>query len=149
MYRGRWSWCFAPDRADSVWGGRAGQIVDLVNLNIERKGYVVTYDFKVWVVEQVEYIVHGAGEKIVNTDNVMSIIQQSFTEMRYEKACSASNYYLFFSLRVHGHLIQVPFVENFLMVFKVAKPFLVFSWLKVDTIKKMAVVFQRWPTRFS
>ena len=48
------------------WRGRACQIVDLVDLDIERKRHVMTDQFKMFVVEQVLDILPIAGEEIVD-----------------------------------------------------------------------------------
>ena len=48
------------------WRGRACQIVDLIDLDIERKRHVVTDQFKMFVVEQVLDIPPVTGEEIVD-----------------------------------------------------------------------------------
>jgi hypothetical protein len=50
-----------------VRGGGAGEIVDFVDFDVERKRHVVTYEFEPLVVEQRQDIVARAGEKIVDT----------------------------------------------------------------------------------
>ena len=52
--------------------GRAGQIVDLVDLHIERKGHVVPHQLEAWVVEQMRDVGASAGEEIVDAQDVIA-----------------------------------------------------------------------------
>jgi hypothetical protein len=65
---------------------RAGKVVDLVNLDIERERHIVPHEFKSMVIKQMIDIPLGTGEEIVDTDDVPAIRDQAFTEMRTEKA---------------------------------------------------------------
>lgn len=68
-----------------------GQVVDLVHLNIERKGNIVAHELEVRVIEQMGDVVLGAGEEVVQTDDVMSVVQKALAQMRAEKAGAASD----------------------------------------------------------
>ncbi len=69
--------------------GRAGEIVDLVDLDIERERHVVAQHLEELVVEQVHDIVARAGEVIVDAQHVMPIGQQPLAQMRAEKPSAA------------------------------------------------------------
>ena len=49
----RWSWSSAPGRTGSGRRGRAGEVVDLVDLDVEREGHVVAHQLEARVAEQV------------------------------------------------------------------------------------------------
>jgi len=80
--------------------GRAGQIEDLVHFHVEREGDVVTQQFEMRVIEQVHDVQLGAGEVVVQADNVAVPFQQAFAQVRAEKTGAAGNKYTFF--QVHG-----------------------------------------------
>ena len=71
--------------------GRTGEIVDLVDLEIDREGHVVADQFEVLVVEQMLDIGARAGEKIVEADDVGALVQQAFAQMRAEKSGTAGD----------------------------------------------------------
>lgn len=70
---------------------RTGQVVDLVHLDVEREGHIVAHELKVRMIEQMDNVVLGAGEEIIEADDVMAIVQQAFAEMGSEKAGAASD----------------------------------------------------------
>lgn len=60
---------------------RARQIVDLVNLHIKRKGYIVAHNFKIWIVHQVRNITLVAREKIVNAQYVVTPLKEALAKV--------------------------------------------------------------------
>ena len=60
---------------------RAGQIVDLVDLNIERKCYVMSYKFEVRQALKMRDIAFGAGEKVVDAKDFVSLLEQAVDEV--------------------------------------------------------------------
>ena len=85
------------DRVVLVMDGRcgAGKVVDFVNFDIEGEGDVVAQDFEPVVIHEGKDIVLGAGEKVVNADDVVAIVKEAFAEMGAEEACSAGHGGLF------------------------------------------------------
>ena len=75
--------------------GRAGQVVDLVDLDVQRKGDVVAQQLEMGVVQQVEDVVLGAGEVVIDTEDVVPVVEEAFTEMGAEKAGPAGHQYAF------------------------------------------------------
>ena len=73
--------------------GRAGEIVDFIDLDIEREGHVVTHELEARVAEQVLDVALGAGEKIIDADDVVAVGDQAIAEMRAEKAGAAGYQY--------------------------------------------------------
>jgi hypothetical protein len=67
-------------------GRRAGEIVDLVDLHIERKRHVVTHQLEAFDAEQMRDVAFGAGEEVVDTDKVGAALQQALAQMRPEEA---------------------------------------------------------------
>ena len=58
--------------------GRAREVVNLVDLNKQRKRDVVPHQLKVRVPEQMGHVLLGAREEIVNTKHVMPPCNQPF-----------------------------------------------------------------------
>ena len=52
----------------------------------ERKGHIVAHQLEVRVIEQMGNVVLGAGEEVVQADDVVAVVQQAFAEMRAEEA---------------------------------------------------------------
>jgi hypothetical protein len=71
--------------------GRAGQVVDLVHLDKQRKGDVVAHQLEAGVVEQVRDVVLGAGEEVVDTEHVVPFGQQAVAQVAAQKAGAAGD----------------------------------------------------------
>ena len=76
-------------------GCRAGEIVNLICLNIERKRYIVADEFKVAVVEQMLNVPLRSREEIVEAEDLRPLRQQSLAEMRTQESCSARDEHRF------------------------------------------------------
>jgi hypothetical protein len=72
--------------------GRAGQVVDLVDLHVEREGDVVAHQLEVRVAEQVDDVVLGAGEEVVHAEHVVAVGDQALAEVRAEEAGAAGDH---------------------------------------------------------
>jgi hypothetical protein len=83
---------------------RTGEVVDLIDLDIERKGHVVPNKFEPMMVEQMINVALRASEEIVQANDIPTISEQSLTEMRTEKAGSASNQYASFKMHTQEFL---------------------------------------------
>ena len=59
------------------WRGRARQIIDLIDLNIERKRYVMSDQFEIFVVEKTFDVALGTGKEIIEAKYVHTTGQQS------------------------------------------------------------------------
>jgi hypothetical protein len=53
--------------------GWTGQVKNLINFNVQRKGNVVTNYFKARVIKEVSNIVFGGGVVIVHTNNFVAV----------------------------------------------------------------------------
>ena len=71
--------------------GGTGEVVDFINLDIERKRHVVAHQLKAGVIHQMFDVAPRAGEEIIDAEHVIPAPQQSFAQVRPEKACAASN----------------------------------------------------------
>src|SRR5262249_56521216 len=72
-------------------GGGTGEIVDLIDLEIERKGDVVSDQLERGVADQVLYIPPRSREKIVDAENDRPIPEQALAKMGPEKAGTAGD----------------------------------------------------------
>lgn len=79
---------------------RASEVVDLLDLGIERKRHVVAHELEVVVIEQVVDIAFRAGEEVVDANDVRAIREQAIAEVRAEEAGAASNQYARFKMHV-------------------------------------------------
>ena len=72
---------------------RAGEIVDLIDLEHYRFGHVVTNQLEILIVEKVGNILLAAGEKVVNAHDLVALVQEPFAKMRADKARTACDQY--------------------------------------------------------
>lgn len=55
-------------------GGGASQIIDLVYLQIDREGYLVSYDFEIGIFQKRENTAPVSCIKIIDTDNTIMFL---------------------------------------------------------------------------
>ncbi len=84
--------------------GRAGQVVDLVHLHVKGEGDVVAHQLEVGVVEQVGDVVLGAGEEVINADDVMAVGEEAFAQVAAQEAGAAGDEDAFAQRVVHVSL---------------------------------------------
>src|SRR5258708_5537038 len=51
--------------------------------------HIVTYQLEFLFIQETMDVLTSAGEKIIDTKNFMPLFDQSFTEMRTQKACAS------------------------------------------------------------
>ena len=83
-------------------GGRAGEVVNLINLNAERLSDVVADELEVWIAHEVGDVLLATGKQVVHTDDFILLVQQAFAEMGAEESGSASDEDAFFHGVVRG-----------------------------------------------
>lgn len=71
--------------------GGTSQIVDLIHLHIKREGHIVAHPLEVWVMQQMQDVVFGAGEEVIQADHIVAAVQQALAQMRAEEAGAASD----------------------------------------------------------
>ncbi len=76
--------------------GRAGEIVDLIDLDAEGLGDVVPDELEVRVIHQVGDVLLAPGEEIVRADDFVVLLEQAFAEVGSEESGSASDKNAFF-----------------------------------------------------
>jgi hypothetical protein len=64
---------------------RTGQVVDLIDFNVQRDANIMPDQFKKRIIEKRDDIFLGAGEKIIYAKDIMSFAQQFFTQVGAEK----------------------------------------------------------------
>jgi hypothetical protein len=65
---------------------RTGEVVDLVDLDIERKADVVPQELEAWVQVQVVEVALGRRKQIVDADHLMALSEQPVDEVRAEES---------------------------------------------------------------
>ena len=81
------------DRVALVMNRRGGtrQIIDFIDLKVERKGHIVADQFEFRVVQQMADVPLAAGVEIIDADHVVAFFEQPFAEMGAEKAAAAGH----------------------------------------------------------
>ena len=73
------------------WRRGTGEVVDLIDLEQDRLGHVMTNKLELVRVEEVSDILLSSGKKIVEANNFITFGQQSFAKMRTDKSGSAGH----------------------------------------------------------
>jgi len=71
--------------------GRTSEIVDLVDLDIDRERYVMSHQFETGVSMQMLNISLGTRKEIVHAKDVMPVRQKSIDQMRAQKSGAAGD----------------------------------------------------------
>ena len=81
--------------------GRAGQVVDLVDLDIERKRDVVAHQLEPRMTDEMREVVLVAGEEVVHAEDVVARRQQALAKMRAQEAGPAGD-----EDSLHGQMLR-------------------------------------------
>jgi hypothetical protein len=71
--------------------GRASEVVDLIDFDVERERHIVTDQLKPMVIEQVIDVAPRAGEEVIDAYDDSTIREQPLTEVRAEEASPAGD----------------------------------------------------------
>ena len=63
----------------------ASEIIDLIDLEQDRLGHIVTDELEIVVVQQMRDVLFAAGKEIVETDDLVAFIKKPFAKMRTDK----------------------------------------------------------------
>ena len=63
------------------WGGRAGKVVDLVDLELEGVDHIMANQLEVGIGKQVRDIRFPAGEEVIEADDFVTFVEKAFTKM--------------------------------------------------------------------
>jgi hypothetical protein len=72
---------------------RTGKVVDLVHLQEDRLNDVVPYQFEIGILQQCMDVPPSSGKKIVQTEDLMPLAEQTLAEMGPEETGASSNKY--------------------------------------------------------
>src|SRR5678816_2553298 len=72
---------------------RAGEIEDLVDLDIQGERNVVPDQLEALVAQQVLDVAARAGEEVVNADELPTLLEQPFAEVRAEESGATGDQY--------------------------------------------------------
>jgi hypothetical protein len=75
--------------------GRTGKIVDLIHFDIEWETDVMSDDFEIGVIDQIDNVAFCAGKEIVDANDLMAIIEKMLAEMPSQESGSPRNKYSF------------------------------------------------------
>jgi hypothetical protein len=70
---------------------RAGEVVDFVDLDIERKRHIVAQQLETRVAEQMADVLLAAREEVVDADDIVPVGQEAITQVRAEKTGAAGD----------------------------------------------------------
>ena len=71
--------------------GGAGEIVDLVDLELERIDHVVAHKLEIRVPQEVGDVELAAGKEVVDRHDIVAVLEEAFAEMGTEKAGAAGD----------------------------------------------------------
>jgi hypothetical protein len=69
-------------------GCGTGEVVDFIDLDIQRKGHIVAHEFEARVCKKMLDVVLGSCEQVIDAKDFMSIRQQPVNQMGTEKTSS-------------------------------------------------------------
>jgi hypothetical protein len=61
--------------------GRASEVIDLVDLDVKRKGHVMAHQLEMRRAQKARNVVFGASEEVIDAENVASSFDQALAEM--------------------------------------------------------------------
>lgn len=76
-------------------GSRAGEVVYFVGLCVEGFGHIMPDRFETAVIQQMTDVAFASGKVIVQTDHMVSFIEQPFAKVRSDKTGSSGYQYSF------------------------------------------------------
>jgi hypothetical protein len=77
-----------------VWRrGRACQIIDTVDLKLERVDDIVAHEFKTGITNEMLDIGFPTSEEVIETDDFIALFDEAVAEMGTEESGSASDQY--------------------------------------------------------
>ena len=71
--------------------GGAGQVVDLVDLELERVDHVVAHQLEVGAAVEVGNVALAAGKKVIEANDVVAVFEQAVAEVGTQKAGAAGD----------------------------------------------------------
>ncbi len=72
-------------------GCRTGEIVDLINLDVERECHVVTHEFEAGMADQVPDVLLRTGEEIVDAEHIVTERKEAVTQVRAKETGAAGD----------------------------------------------------------
>jgi hypothetical protein len=75
--------------------GRTGKIVDFIHFDIQWETDVMPDNFEIGVIQQIYNVAFCAGEKIVNADDFMAILEKMLAQMTSQKSGTPCNKHSF------------------------------------------------------
>ena len=81
-------------------GSRAGEIVDLIDLDVERERHIVAHEVEVLVLDEMLDVAPRAGEEIIDAQHIGAFPQQPLAKMRAEEARASGDQHARFKMHV-------------------------------------------------
>src|SRR3546814_14913126 len=89
--------------------GRAGEVVDFVDVDLQRLRHVMAQHLEAWVAAQVRDVLLASGGEIVEAQDPMSQAEKPVAEVRADEACSAGDQNALYPRG--SHVILLPTVH--------------------------------------
>jgi hypothetical protein len=72
-------------------GRRTGEVIDFIDLNVERERDVVAHQLEMLVIEKMLNVLASAGEKVIGAENVSAVREKALSKMRAKKPSPSGN----------------------------------------------------------
>src|SRR5262245_59935376 len=102
--------------------GRASEIEDLIDLDVEWETDVVARELKAGIGQEMMHIAPRTGIEIVHTQDFIATRQQPIAQVRPDEACSAGDQNTAFSQ--HGRLSGIPASGRIIIIYRSHGPLL-------------------------
>jgi hypothetical protein len=68
---------------------RTGEVVNPVHFYLKGIDYIMSHQFKIFIIQQMGDVFTAAGKEIVQADNFLALLDKAFTQMTSEKPGSS------------------------------------------------------------
>jgi hypothetical protein len=93
--------------------GGAGEVVDPVDRKENRNYHVVADEFEAGAADQVGDVVAAAGEEVVETDDVVAVLEESLAEVRADEARASGDENFHRNLPIRSSQLPTqPFLDD-------------------------------------
>jgi hypothetical protein len=70
---------------------RTGEVVNPVHFHLKGIHYIMSHQFKIFIIQQMGDVFTATGKEIVQTDDFLALLDKAFTQMTSEKPGSSCN----------------------------------------------------------
>jgi len=88
-------------------GGRAGQVEDLFDLDVEGIGDIMAVEFEIGIVQEVNDVPLAPRVEIINTQDIVALFEKPLTEVRTEETGSTRNRTTFTKMHEYSFPVRI------------------------------------------